>query len=310
MNTACHDTLSPIPTFAAIGVFDGVHQGHRLVIERVKIEAAKRGLASGVISFGIHPQQVLHPERRFSLLTSPEERGHLLRQMGVERVIFLDFSPEMSRLSAYDFLKVLSSQYGIKGLIIGYDHRFGHNRAEGFEQYVEYGKELEIEIIRSEELTTTDGAVSSSIIRQLLSHGDVVTANRLLSSPYTLHGQVITGYQVGRTIGFPTANLRIGYPHKLIPANGVYATRILLRDGRTYGGMLNIGNRPTLNRPQDYSIEAHLFDFSGNLYHQELAIELIEYVRTEQSFPNVESLRQQITRDQLRIQQILTEYTK
>lgn len=132
--------------FAALGVFDGVHTGHRAVIEKVKEEAAMRNLSSAVISFRTHPQQVLHPEIPFRMLTSPEERAELLRKTGIDRTIFLDFTPEMSLLSAYDFLKILSNRYCIKGLIIGYDHRFGHNRAEGFEEYVKYGKDLGIEI--------------------------------------------------------------------------------------------------------------------------------------------------------------------
>ena len=252
--------------FAALGVFDGVHTGHRAVIEKVKEEAAMRNLSSAVISFRTHPQQVLHTEIPFRMLTSPEERAELLRKTGIDRTIFLDFTPEMSLLSAYDFLKILSNRYCIKGLIIGYDHRFGHNRAEGFEEYVKYGKDLGIEIIHAPEFVPDLGPVSSSIIRKYLLQGDVCTANRLLSYPYTLHGNVVKGFQVGRKIGFPTANLNIDYPDKLIPANVVYAVRIGIPDGKHYGGMLNIGHRPTLNRPNDYSIEVNILDFSEDLY--------------------------------------------
>ena len=173
--------------FAALGVFDGVHTGHRAVIEKVKEEAAMRNLSSAVISFRTHPQQVLHPEIPFRMLTSPEERAELLRKTGIDRTIFLDFTPEMSLLSAYDFLKILSNRYCIKGLIIGYDHRFGHNRAEGFEEYVKYGKDLGIEIIHAPEFVTDLGPVSSSIIRKYLLQGDVCTANRLLSYPCLLY---------------------------------------------------------------------------------------------------------------------------
>ena len=161
--------------FAALGVFDGVHTGHRAVIEKVKEETAMRNLSSAVISFRTHPQQVLHPEIPFRMLTSPEERAELLRKTGIDRTIFLDFTPEMSLLSAYDFLKILSNRYCIKGLIIGYDHRFGHNRAEGFEEYVKYGKDLGIEIIHAPEFVTDLGPVSSSIIRKYLLQGDVCT---------------------------------------------------------------------------------------------------------------------------------------
>ena len=242
--------------FAALGVFDGVHTGHRAVIEKVKEEAAMRNLSSAVISFRTHPQQVLHPEIPFR---------------------------------------------------IGYDHRFGHNRAEGFEEYVKYGKDLGIEIIHAPEFVTDLGPVSSSIIRKYLLQGDVCTANRLLSYPYTLHGNVVKGFQVGRKIGFPTANLNIDYPDKLIPANGVYAVRIGIPDGKHYGGMLNIGHRPTLNRPNDYSIEVNIFDFSEDLYGKTLSVELIEYVRTEKTFADIKALQSQLVKDKETIRKILSE---
>ena len=301
------ETYPQQPLFAALGVFDGVHRGHRAVIARVESEAAARGLSSAVITFRAHPQQVLRPQVPFRMLTSPEERETLLRQTGIDRVIFLDFTREMSLLSAFDFLQILSSHYRVKGLIIGYDHRFGHNRAEGFDDYVKYGQRLGMEILHADELVTDAGPVSSSIIRKLLVEGDLTTANHLLSYPYTLHGHVVNGFHVGRELGFPTANIDIDYPDKLIPANGVYAARIVLPDGHRYNGMLNIGNRPTLNRPNDYSIEANLFDFSGNLYGLSLAVELIRYMRPEQTFADITALRAQLVADEAAIRKILSE---
>ncbi len=301
---ACSTPATPL--FATLGVFDGVHLGHRSVIERVKEEAIRLQWSSGVISFAPHPRQVLRPELPLSLLTSPQERVALLHQTDVDRVILLDFTLTLAQLSAQEFLQLLSSQYGVKGLLIGYDHRFGHNRAEGFEQYVEYGRELDMEILRADELVTPQGAVSSSIIRQHLLQGELSIANQLLGYSYTLQGEVIAGYQVGRTLGFPTANLAIHDATKLIPAHGVYAVRVLLPDGSRYGGMLNIGNRPTLNRPNDYSIEVHLFDYTGDLYNTQLTIELIDYIRPEQTFPHVEALKAQLAQDRIEIQYRLT----
>lgn len=305
MTAVPQETSTTRPLFAALGVFDGVHRGHRAVIARVEAEAAARQLDSAVISFRTHPQQVLHPEVPFRMLTSPQERETLLRQTGIDRVVFLDFTREMSQLSAFEFLQILSSQLQVKGLIIGYDHRFGHNRAEGFDDYVRYGQQLGMEILHADELVTDDGPVSSSIIRKLLLQGDLTTANRLLSYPYTLHGKVVNGFHVGRELGFPTANIDMDYPDKLIPANGVYAVHIVLGDGRRYGGMLNIGNRPTLNRPNDYSIEANIFDFSGNLYGENLAVELVQYIRPERTFANTEALRTQLVADEAAIRKIL-----
>lgn len=305
MTAVPHETSTTRPLFAALGVFDGVHRGHRAVIARVEAEAAARRLDSAVISFRTHPQQVLHPQVPFRMLTSPQEREALLRQTGIDRVVFLDFTREMSQLSAFEFLQILSSQLQVKGLIIGYDHRFGHNRAEGFDDYVRYGQQLGMEILHADELVTDDGPVSSSIIRKLLLQGDLTTANRLLSYPYTLHGKVVNGFHVGRELGFPTANIDMDYPDKLIPANGVYAVHIVLGDGRRYGGMLNIGNRPTLNRPNDYSIEANIFDFSGNLYGENLTVELVQYIRPERTFANTEALRTQLVADEAAIRKIL-----
>ena len=308
--TAPHkDTPAHLGIFAALGVFDGVHKGHRAVIDAVKREAAARGLSSAVISFRAHPQTVLHPETPFPMLTSPEERAFLLQQTGIDQTIFLDFTFEMSKLSAYDFLKVLSSRFQVKGLVIGYDHRFGHNRTEGFDDYVRYGHELGIEIIHTGELISDDGPVSSSIIRKHLLQGDVATANRLLSYPYTLHGKVVDGFKIGRTIDFPTANIAIDYPDKLIPANGVYAVQAVLCDGSKHDAMLNIGHRPTLNRPDDYSIEAHIFDFSGDLYGQEISVELIEYLRPEQKFADTTALRAQLIADKENTRNILSKIT-
>lgn len=307
MTATPHEPSTDRPLFAALGVFDGVHRGHRAVIARVETEAAARRLDSAVISFRTHPQQVLHPELPFRMLTSPQERETLLHQTGIGQVIFLDFTREMSMLSAFDFLRILSLQYRVKGLIIGYDHRFGHNRAEGFDDYVRYGQQLGMEILHADELVTDAGPVSSSIIRKLLLQGDLTTANHLLSYPYTLHGHVVNGFQVGRKLGFPTANIDIDYPDKLIPANGVYAVRIVRTDGHCYGGMLNIGNRPTLNRPNDYCIEANVFDFSGNLYGEALAVELVQYIRPEQTFANIEALQAQLVADEAVIRKILAE---
>ncbi len=306
MATGYNNIVNGQPIFAALGVFDGVHIGHRTIIQKVREEAAKRGISSAVISFRAHPQKVLHPEIPFFMLTSPEERAVLLQHTGIEHTFFLDFSLEMALLSAYDFLQILATRFHVKGLVIGYDHRFGHNRAEGFDDYVGYGQKLGIEIIHADELVSENGPVSSSIIRKLLLQGDVTAANRLLSYPYTLHGKVVNGFKIGRKIDFPTANIAIDYPDKLLPANGVYAVRTILDNGQSYGGMLNIGHRPTLNRPNDYCIETNIFDFSGNLYDENLSVELIEYLRPEKKFANTTALRAQLVADEENARHILS----
>ena len=295
------------PSVATIGFFDGVHRGHRYLIEQVCAVAAGRGLASSVVTFPVHPRKVMQADYHPKLLTTCDEKVSLLAKTGVDYCMMLDFTPEIARLSAREFMSILKDRYQIQALVVGYDHRFGHNRAEGFEEYVKYGKDLGIEIIHAPEFVTDLGPVSSSIIRKYLLQGDVCTANRLLSYPYTLHGNVVKGFQVGRKIGFPTANLNIDYPDKLIPANGVYAVRIGIPDGKHYGGMLNIGHRPTLNRPNDYSIEVNIFDFSEDLYGKTLSVELIEYVRTEKTFADIKALQSQLVKDKETIRKILSE---
>ena len=295
------------PSVATIGFFDGVHRGHRYLIEQVCAVAAGRGLASSVVTFPVHPRKVMQADYHPKLLTTCDEKVSLLAKTGVDYCMMLDFTPEIARLSAREFMSILKDRYQIQALVVGYDHRFGHNRAEGFEEYVKYGKDLGIEIIHAPEFVTDLGPVSSSIIRKYLLQGDVCTANRLLSYPYTLYGNVVKGFQVGRKIGFPTANLNIDYPDKLIPANGVYAVRIGIPDGKHYGGMLNIGHRPTLNRPNDYSIEVNIFDFSEDLYGKTLSVELIEYVRTEKTFADIKALQSQLVKDKETIRKILSE---
>ena len=289
--------------FAALGVFDGVHTGHRAVIEKVKEEAAMRNLSSAVISFRTHPQQVLHPEIPFRMLTSPEERAELLRKTGIDRTIFLDFTPEMSLLSAYDFLKILSNRYCIKGLIIGYDHRFGHNRSEGFEDYVRYGKEIGIEVIRAKAYTSNieignepNIPVSSSLIRKLLHEGEVSLAAHCLKYEYFLDGIVVGGYQVGRKIGFPTANLSVDDPDKLIPADGVYAVWVTF-DGKTYMGMLNIGVRPTIDNGPNRTIEVNILHFHSNIYDKLIRLTFVKRTRPELKFSSIDELIVQLHKD-------------
>ena len=289
--------------FAALGVFDGVHTGHRAVIEKVKEEAAMRNLSSADISFRTHPQQVLHPEIPFRMLTSPEERAELLRKTEIDRTIFLDFTPEMSLLSAYDFLKILSNRYCIKGLIIGYDHRFGHNRSEGFEDYVRYGKEIGIEVIRAKAYTSNieienvpNVPVSSSLIRKLLHQGEVDLAADCLKYEYFLDGIVVGGYQVGRKIGFPTANLSVDDPDKLIPADGVYAVWVTF-DKKTYMGMLNIGVRPTIDNGPNRTIEVNILHFHSDIYDKFIRLTFVKRTRPELKFSSIDELIVQLHKD-------------
>lgn len=301
---------------ATIGFFDGVHRGHRFLIEQVRRAAAERGLASSVITFPVHPRRVMQSDFRPELLTTCEEKVALLADTGVDYCIMLPFTPEVARLSAWQFMSVLKEKYRIQALVVGHDHRFGHNRSEGFDDYVRYGKELGMEVllarayyINSEKEITVDNkaeiTVSSSVIRRLLREGDVSKAAEYLGYEYFLEGSVVGGYRVGRKIGFPTANLRVDDPDKLIPSDGVYAVRVRL-DGREYGGMLSIGYRPTLNNGSNRSIEVHIFHFKEDIYGQPMRISFVRRTRSELKFDTTDELIARLHQDEAEIKAILS----
>ena len=284
------------PSVATIGFFDGVHLGHRHLINQVKMAASLNGWCSSIITFPIHPRQVIQSDYQPSLLSSPEEKIELLASTGIDNCILLPFTHELSQLTAWEFMQLLYDKYKVRMLVIGYDHRFGHNRAETFEDYCRYGRELGIHIMQATAYTQEQDKVSSSVIRLALLSGEVSTATKYLGYNYFMQGTVVGGYQVGRKIGFPTANLQVDFPNKLIPAIGVYAVRVSV-NGQNYKGMLNIGHRPTLNNGTDLSIEVHILDFEGDIYHQPMRIEFVNFLRSEAKFHSVDELVLQIQKD-------------
>lgn len=282
---------------ATIGFFDGVHLGHRFLIDQLKKVADERGLPSAVITFRTHPRAVLHADYQPKLLNTWEEKLAQLATTGVDYCLVLDFTLELSRFSAAEFItKILAEAFRVKALLIGYDHRFGHDRAEGFDQYVVYGKALGMEVIQALPYDNGQTKVSSSEIRRLLAEGEVKQAAVLLSYPYSLKGKIVKGHQVGRTIGFPTANLSVDEPRKILPGNGVYAVWALL-SGKRYKGMLSIGNRPTLDDGNSQSIEVYLLDFSGDLYGKEIEVSFVSKIRDNRKFPSLLALKSQLEQD-------------
>ena len=286
------------PTVATIGFFDGVHLGHRFLIQQVKVAATQTGWQSSIITFPVHPRQIIQSEFQPQLLSSPEEKIELLASTGVDNCILLPFTRELSQLTAYEFMQLLYDKYKVRMLVIGYDHRFGHNRAETFEDYCRYGRELGIHIMQASAYTQEQDKVSSSAIRRALQTGDIRTATKFLGYHYYLEGTVVDGYKVGRKIGFPTANLRVDFPNKLIPSIGVYAVCVYVNGGK-YKGMLNIGYRPTINNGTDLSIEVHILDFQGDIYHQKMRIEFIDFLRPEEKFNSVDELVLQMQKDKV-----------
>ena len=290
---------------ATIGFFDGVHIGHCHLINMLKKVARERGVEACVITFDRHPRQVVQPEWCPEMLTTLEEKTQLLEATGIDRCEVLHFDREMANQSAHDFMQhTLKEKMGVSILVTGYDNRFGHNRSEGFEDYVRYGKEIGIEVIKGEELTDGSNNVSSSSIRRMLKEGRIEDATRCLGREYQLTGTVVGGEHIGRTIGFPTANIRPNDSCKLIPANGVYAVEVWseMGDINRTRAMLNIGTRPTFNGTST-TIEVHIPHFAGNLYGSTLRIAFLRKIREERKFDSPEALVEQLNKDLNNIEQ-------
>lgn len=291
---------------ATIGFFDGVHVGHRFLIKELREWGRKLDLPSAVITFPEHPRQVLHADYRPKLLDTFEEKIERLDATGVDYCIALDFTYELSLYSAADFIRLLARKYHVKGLLIGYDHRFGHDRSEGFEQYVVYGREVGMEVKKASPFEEGGIRVSSSEIRCLLQEGKVEQANALLTYPYQLRGRIVSGYKVGRTMGFPTANIEVDSPYKLLPKVGVYAVWVELL-GKRYKGMLYIGKRPTLQNGDNLTIEVNILDFSGDVYNDEILVSFVCSVRDDKRFESIDALRRQLERDRQTVDRLLIE---
>lgn len=282
---------------ATIGFFDGVHKGHRFLLERVCEIAKARSLSSMAITFPLHPRMVMQSDYVPRLLTTFEEKCRLLSTTGIDTCVALSFTQELAILSAYEFMRqILRDCLHIKVLLVGYDHRFGHNRSEGFEDYVRYGEELGIEVLQAVPFSLDDVQISSSVVRNLLTKGEVRMASECLGYNYFMSGTVVGGHQIGRTLGFPTANLQMEDSLKLIPKDGVYAVHVRCEE-KQYQGMLNIGCRPTIDEDDSRTIEVHLLQFDGNLYNKKLRMDFVERIRGEEKFLNRDALVHQLTLD-------------
>lgn len=295
----------PEPCVATIGFFDGVHMGHRFLINQVRDVALSKGLRSALITFPEHPRKVMNSDYRPELLTTSNEKITLLEGTKVDECIMLDFTDEIARLTACEFMKnVLKERYNVQVLVIGYDHRFGHNRSEGFDDYALYGKSIGMEVVLAEACLLDQVHVSSSVIRSYLQKGEVDVAARCLGYEYAIEGVVVGGYKVGRKIGFPTANLRIEDSEKLVPADGVYAVRVDV-EGQSYNGMLNIGYRPTLENGLSRSIEVHILHFNSDIYDSTIRLSFVQRIRSEMKFSGLDELVSQLNKDAVMVEAIL-----
>ena len=302
-----HHPSTKTPYAATIGFFDGVHRGHQYLISRLREEAAASGMQSMVITFDRHPREVLGSNYQPRMLSTPEEKLFRLSQTGIDRCEVLSFTPELAALTAREFMQqVLKDKLNVAKLYIGYDNRFGHNREEGFDDYVRYGREMGIEVIHSDAFQLNKVNISSSVVRSFVSEGEVEFANRCLGYIYTVTGKVVGGVKEGRKMGFPTANIEPDDARKLIPAPGVYAVLVHVEgSGQQLQGMMNIGTRPTFGENK-LSLETHILHFSEDIYGKLLTISFIKRLRAEQRFSSASELREQLILDEQEVERIFS----
>lgn len=285
---------------AATGFFDGVHKGHRKVLSELCRIAKDEGKKSAVITFWPHPRNVLQQDAcNLRLLNSLDEKERLIKDLGIDEFITIPFSREFSRLSTREFLNdYLRQKYNVSTLIIGYDHRLGSNVNQSQQEMMDTARSLGINVVRVEEFLIDNNIISSTRIRNLLNAGDVSSANEFLGYNYQLNGVVVSGQRLGRTIGFPTANMKLYNPLKAVPGNGVYAvwTEVF---GKSYMGMCNIGTRPTVADSNERSIETYILNFDEDIYGLDLTINFVEKIRDEKKFTSLQMLKEQLEKDKI-----------
>ena len=285
------------PTVLTIGTFDGVHLGHQKIVERVVTIARQEGLLATVFTFFPHPRMVVQHDKGLKLIHTLEEKKQLLQQLGVDLLVVQPFNEAFAQLTAEEFVSsILVQRLNVKKVIIGYDHRFGRNRTANIDDMRLFGKKYRFAVEEISVQEVDEVSVSSTRIREALNKGDVTTAEHYLGTPYSLTGRVVHGLKLGRTLGYPTANIQVTEDYKLIPKDGVYAVYSYIRGRKVYG-MMSIGKNPTIEG-KGASIEVYFFDFNGDLYDQKLTIEFVQYLREEQKFATIDLLKKQLQDDE------------
>ena len=292
------DYNSTKPSVLTIGTFDGVHVGHKKIINQLTTISSENNLISILLSFFPHPKMVLQNDNELKLINTIQEKEGLLNSLNLDYLIIKKFTKEFSRLSALEFVRdILVNKLNAKHIIIGYDHHFGRNRTANIEQLKEFGELYDFKVTEILAQDIDDIAISSTKIRKALINGEIRLANKFLGYNFFFSGDVIHGNNIGKTISFPTANIKIDTPYKLVPKNGVYIVKTIIDNQITFG-MMNIGYNPTFNGKQK-SIEIHFINFNKNIYHKNLTIEMISRIRNEIKFNTVEDLKKQLEQDKL-----------
>lgn len=291
-----NDFSSTKKTILTLGTFDGVHIGHKKILKKLTQNTENQKYESLVLTFFPHPRMVLQEHSDIKLLNTIDEKIDLLEKIGIENLVIHPFDEAFSRLTAEEFVSnILVDRFHIQKIVIGHDHRFGRNRTANIDDLIAYGKEYGFEVEQISVQEINDISVSSTKIRNALLEGDMALANDYLGYNYFLTGSIIQGKQLGRTIGFPTANLKIEENYKLIPQNGVYIVKSIIDEQNVFG-MMNIGFNPTVNG-QKQSIEIHYFDFNADLYNQKISVSILQRIRSEQKFESVDLLKEQLEKD-------------
>ena len=293
--TTIKDFKSDRPTTVTLGTFDGVHLGHKKIIERLTKFSPSEN-TSLVLTFFPHPRMVLQGDSELKLLNTIDEKAALLEKAGLENLIIHPFDQSFSELTAEEFVKnILVDQFNIGKIIIGHDHRFGKNRSADIHDLTAFGKKYHFDVEQISAQEIDEVSISSTKIRNALHDGNIALANEYLGYSYFLTGTIVKGKQLGRTIGFPTANLKIDQNYKLIPKNGVYIVKSSI-DGKIVYGMMNIGTNPTVNG-QTQTIETNFLDFDADLYDKNLTVELLHRIRSEEKFESLDALKNQLAQD-------------
>lgn len=296
-----------IPTVVTIGTFDGVHLGHRKIIQRLIDSAKKQSLQTALLTFYPHPRMVLQQSDDLKLINTIDERKHILKETGLEHLIIHPFTLEFSRLTARAYVEdILVKGLNAKKIVIGYDHHFGRNRTADINDLKAFGEEFNFEVDEISKQDIEDVAVSSTKIRKSLENGNLEKANEFLSKPFFISGEIVKGKRLGRQMGYPTANLKISDSYKLVPREGVYVV-VSEIDGQRYYGMMNIGTNPTVGG-QDQSIETYFFDLDKNLYGMHLQIQLLKRIRSEMKFENLDALIKAMKADEAFAQDFIKNY--
>jgi riboflavin kinase/FMN adenylyltransferase len=300
------DEFTPLKNaVVTIGTFDGVHQGHRQIIAGIKELARQTGGETVILTFFPHPRMIIHPEdQTLKLITTIHERAALLEQLGVDHLIITPFSRDFSNQLPEAYIRdILVNKIGTRKIIIGYDHRFGKDRRGGLADLQQAGPIYGFEVIEIPEQDIDHVAVSSTRIREALLRADIEQANTFLSYPFFITGKVIRGNQIGRQIGYPTANLLVEESYKIIPADGIFASTVAI-GGQIYQGMSYIGHRPTING-MTRNIEVNIFDFNQDIYNQTVKMNFVHFVRHDVKFSSLEGLKEQLAQDRLDVLRLL-----